>query len=287
MRHPPPAITAGWPTPNSIDPDTHGRTLVIVNATTLLLALVSIGLRLYAHVTIVKTPGWDDFLMAIAAVNCCGVTACVVLASELYGWNLHVWDLSPLQQMQGRKVSIAAQTVFLFASSSSKLSILTHYLRIAVVGSHFRKATLAMFIVVVATMITFLSLLWAQCAPITGYWNLSSNSASCIPEGPPLLAQAIVTELIDLIVYVLPMPTLWVLKLPLTQRISLMALFGLGAVVIVAACMRAYWVWYIEFATYDVTWCGSELWIWAAVEANLGVICGCAPAMKPLLQRYR
>jgi hypothetical protein len=99
------------------------------------------------------------------------------------------------------------------------------------------------------------------------------------------MGQTIVTVITDFLVYVLPMPTLWQVQLPLMQRISLMILFGFGSIVVVAGCMRAYWVWFVEYQTYDVTWYGFYLWIWAAVEANLGVICGCIPVLKPLVWR--
>lgn len=46
------------------------------------------------------------------------------------------------------------------------------------------------------------------------------------------------------------------------------------------------WSWkVVEEETYDVTWEGFYLWIWAAVEVNLGVICGCVPALRPLFCR--
>ena len=38
----------------------------------------------------------------------------------------------------------------------------------------------------------------------------------------------------------------------------------------------------MELETYDITWEGFNLWIWAAVEVNLGVICGCVPVLRPL-----
>lgn len=37
--------------------------------------------------------------------------------------------------------------------------------------------------------------------------------------------------------------------------------------------------------TYDVTWEGFWMWVWAAVECNLGVICGCVPAIRPLMSK--
>ena len=64
----------------------------------------------------------------------------------------------------------------------------------------------------------------------------------------------------DVFVYVLPMMTLARLKLPLSQRIALMVVFGFGAVVVVAACLRLYYTYQTVYATYDVTWEGYYLW---------------------------
>jgi len=66
------------------------------------------------------------------------------------------------------------------------------------------------------------------------------------------------------------------------QRIGLIALFSLGFVVVIAGCMRLYWTHYVVEETFDVTWDGFDLWVWTAVEVNLGVICGCVPVLKPL-----
>jgi hypothetical protein len=101
------------------------------------------------------------------------------------------------------------------------------------------------------------------------------------------MGQTTVTVGTDFIVYVLPMPTLYKLSLPRIQRLGLILLFGMGGIVIVAGSMRTYWVHYVVYETYDVTWKGFNLWIWTAVEANLGVICGCIPALRPLLLRTR
>jgi hypothetical protein len=95
--------------------------------------------------------------------------------------------------------------------------------------------------------------------------------------------QTIVNVVTDFMIYVLPMPTLFKLSLPPAQRIGLMILFGFGGVIVVAGSFRAYWVHYTLFETYDVTWEGFQIWVWTAVETNMGVICGCIPALKPLL----
>lgn len=257
---------------------------MIVELVVLPLALICLGLRLYVRLAIVRKTWWDDWLMVLAAVFGSAVTICVILATQLYGWNLHVWDLRVEQIVQGRQISIAAQTLFLIASGLVKLSILASYLRIAPIGSWFRRLTWATLGLVVALVVIFLIVLWTQCLPIQYYWRVHADSAEkCIAEWPPLAGQTISTILADTIVYFLPLPTLWRLRLPLFQRISLMVLFSMGIVVVAAACARTYWAYHVTTQTFDVTWEGFELWIWTAVEVSLGIICGCVPVLRRLL----
>ncbi|KAL0780158.1 hypothetical protein CaCOL14_004642 [Colletotrichum acutatum] len=136
---------------------------------------------------------------------------------------------------------------------------------------------------VFALMWIFLIVLWTQCLPAWHYWDLFMENRNCIEEWPPLAGQTITTVLTDFAVYVLPMPTLFRLRLPMMQRLILIILFSLGTVVVVAGIMRTYWAHFVERETYDVTWDGFELWIWTALEANLAVVCGCVPVLRRLL----
>lgn len=85
------------------------------------------------------------------------------MAVQLYGWNIHVWDATiPLLQ-NGRKASMAGQTLFVLASSFVKLSILVSYFRIAPNKSTFRKLVWTTLGIVTAAFLTFLVALWLQC----------------------------------------------------------------------------------------------------------------------------
>lgn len=50
--------------------------------------------------------------------------------------------------------------------------------------------------------------------------------------------------------------------------------------------MRTYYAIYIYNYTYDITWYAFYGWIWTALEADLGVICASAPALKVFFRRY-
>jgi len=285
MRFPPPEVLASWPTPNYKNPVTRGPALIITELTILPLALTCVALRLWVRIRWLHKSWWDDWLMVVAAFFSCGTTAVVIMATQIYGWDIHVWDLTIAQMETGRKASMATQGLFVLASSFVKMSILVSYLRIAPEKSLFRRLVWATLAVVVLALFVFFILLWTQCIPISSYWNLFASNRDCLPEGPPLMAQIVVNVVTDFIIYVLPMPTLFHLSLPSSQRIGLMILFGVGCVIVVAGSFRAYWVHFVLYDTYDVTWEGFYLWIWTAVETNAGVICGCIPALKPILFR--
>lgn len=91
-----------------------------------------------------------------------GLTTCVLLATFRYGWDLHVWDLPANKLSPSRQISISGQTLFLFASGITKISILVSYYRIAVSQNFLRSIHISIGIIV-AWIITFCIVLWTQC----------------------------------------------------------------------------------------------------------------------------
>ncbi|KAF2637892.1 hypothetical protein P280DRAFT_85602 [Massarina eburnea CBS 473.64] len=283
MRFPPAEIRATWPTPNYVNPTKRGPGLMIVELTLVPIALTCVLLRLWIRIGWLRRSWWDDWLMVAAMIFSCLTTALVIMAVNMYGWNIHAWDAKMDILQNGRKASLAGQTLFMLASTFVKLSILASYFRIAPKKTIFRRLVWGTFMIVLAAFVTFIVALWLQCLPIASYWNLLAGSGDCIPEGPPLVAQSVINVATDLMIYALPIPTLFRLTLPLPQRVGLVALFSVGGVIVVAGSFRAYWIHFVLFETYDATWYGYEIWLWTAIETNVGVICGCIPALKLLL----
>lgn len=69
MRLPPPDVVASWPPPNYTNPETRGPALIIVELITLPVALICLGLRLYAKTKIMGRTEVDDWLMVGGAVG--------------------------------------------------------------------------------------------------------------------------------------------------------------------------------------------------------------------------
>ncbi|KAK4202334.1 hypothetical protein QBC40DRAFT_196362 [Triangularia verruculosa] len=287
MRLPPPEVRASWPPANHENPETRGPALLIVQLIILPIALIVLVLRFYVRISIMGKVEADDWFMVAAALCGAGVTVCVILASSLYGWSIHIWDLRYEDMVANRKVSMAVQALSLFTTSFAKISILLSYLRLAPRGSWFRKLTHATMAFIALFNSAFIVVLFAQCRPTSSYWNILRSKQDCLPEGPPLITQASMTVVADFLVWVLPLPTLYKARLPLSQRIALIVLFSFGGIVVIGAIMRLYWIWYVVERTYDITWEGFDLWIWTAVEVHLGVICGCVPWLKSLVKFWK
>ena len=67
--HPPLTVVASWPTPNYIDPVSHGNALFVITVVTLTLIPIVVSARLWARFVVLRKPGWDDFLLCIAMVR--------------------------------------------------------------------------------------------------------------------------------------------------------------------------------------------------------------------------
>jgi len=120
MRFPPAEIRAQWPKPNYVDPVTRGSGLLIVELTLVPVALLCVILRLWIRIGWLHRSWWDDWLMFVAMVSCavrwqsadadrnqifsCLTTALVIMATQMYGWNIHVWDATIALLQNGRKV---------------------------------------------------------------------------------------------------------------------------------------------------------------------------------------
>ncbi|KFY28782.1 hypothetical protein V493_02762 [Pseudogymnoascus sp. VKM F-4281 (FW-2241)] len=287
MRLPPPEVTSQWPKPNYVDPVRRGHALTIVQLILVLLGTIFVAMRLYARLVITRARiGLDDVLIVLAWVFSVGLTATVILATQRFGWDLHIWDVPLTAQVTGRKLSWCGQIFYTVASNLAKTSILVFYLRILVarVDKIITKLALAG---VVGYFTSIIFVVFLQCRPFGYYWNIlipgNAGKGKCINETSGQLAAASINLIFDVIIFIIPLRSLILLKIRFTQRMHVLALFSAGLLVIVAASIRLYYVTIIFIDTWDVTWFGYVSWLWTAVEIHIGIICACVPSCRALL----
>ncbi|ELR02965.1 hypothetical protein VC83_00232 [Pseudogymnoascus destructans] len=281
MRFPPPEVTATWPEPNYVDPVRRGNESIITQAVLVALVTLFVSIRLYARLAITKAGvGLDDVLIVISAIVGLGLTVGVILAINNYGWDIHVWDLPQEDSVTSRKVSWASMLLYLASSFLTKISILVFYLRILVEKDKLiTKITLGSM--VICYVVLFI-ILFVQCRPLSYYWKILIPGAegTCIEEGIHAVTAGVLTLIFDLIIFAIPLRSLFTLKIRTTQKLQVISLFSAGLIVIVAASIRLYYNVVVFLRTYDVSWYGYLGWLWAAVEVHLSIICACVPSCR-------
>lgn len=67
--HPPLSVIASWPTPNYVDPERRGWSVVVMCAVLWGLAMVILMMRLWARLVLQHNAGLDDLFIVLAMVR--------------------------------------------------------------------------------------------------------------------------------------------------------------------------------------------------------------------------
>jgi len=138
---------------------------------------------------------------------------------------------------------------------------------------------------VISWMIAMTFLVVFQCVPIYAYWSF-------IPDARCLTKEVLIYQihggfnlLGDVVVLVLPIPTVLALRLPLRQKISLLCLFMMGILVCICGAMRLVSIYQVS-TSFDVSWYGYDLWIYTTTECLVGILCASIPSLKPIVIKF-
>lgn len=124
-----------------------------------------------------------------------------------------------------------------------------------------------------------------MCTPISYFWNPSLPNGHCLDKHAVWFANASLNIITDLAIFILPMPVFHDLHLPRRQRIALMAVFGLGAFVVLTSILRLKSLYKISVST-DVTWDNGGAAAWSSLEVNVGIICASLPTLRKTVSRF-
>lgn len=124
-----------------------------------------------------------------------------------------------------------------------------------------------------------------MCTPISYFWNTTTQTGHCLDRHAVWFANASLNILTDLAIFMLPMPVLHDLHLPRSQRLALMAVFGLGAFVCLTSVLRLRSLYTISVSK-DVTWDNGNAAAWSSLEVNVGIICASLPTLRKAISRF-
>ncbi|USP76539.1 uncharacterized protein yc1106_03813 [Curvularia clavata] len=283
---------------------TRGPVVLGVSAATLALCSVFVGLRLISRFLVVRKPGWDDYTMFLAWTIAFGASFSLCYGATK-GLGRKQENIPPEWQGAMKKSSYAFSVLYNPALMTTKTSILLFYLTLSKTQKVFRGATIATLVVVNVGGLALTILNILQCRPIgAAFASPVPSTAHCTNIVTIYLSSAPLNIITDLAILFLPMPILTGMRLPKKQKIILVITFGFGIFVAVVDVIRIAYLQQAQRNTLEAAqqqttesgndqrntgnfgWFSSLSFMWSAVEINLGIMCGCVPALKPLVRRF-
>ncbi|KAF1973570.1 hypothetical protein BU23DRAFT_417880, partial [Bimuria novae-zelandiae CBS 107.79] len=169
------------------------------------------------------------------------------------------------------------------SASLIKFSLLTFFTRLSSARA-FTTLVYVMLFIVGGTGIGSVTTVLLQCRPLDALWDASKvPGAKCIRIVDFYYANAALNITTDVLILLLPIRVLWGLHMPLRQRLSLCALFGMGGLACIASIVRL-----ISLSSLLASSNPTQALItplnWSIIELNVSVFIAGGPALKAFLR---
>ncbi|KAL1902355.1 hypothetical protein Sste5346_001333 [Sporothrix stenoceras] len=233
-------------------------------------------LRFYTrHYLSGRAVGVDDWAM-LAALVLAAVDGATMLLMTTQGLGRHMWTLTA-EQITTYNMYFYMSIVFYYACLGTvKTAILLQYLRVFAVKM--RKITLVALVLIGlwSTALVLVSIF--ACWPIRAFWDKSVTNPHCVADLPQWYANAAGNIATDILIFALPIPVLWRLNLPRSQRLSLIGIFGLGFFTCTISVIR------ITFLNLngDDTYANVAAACWSIGELCCAIVCSSLPTLRPV-----
>ncbi|KAK8056286.1 hypothetical protein PG993_001513 [Apiospora rasikravindrae] len=244
------------------------------------LSFVSVLLRAYVRVVLVKASGVDDVVIALAWLASCGFAVVTVIQTK---WGLglqNVGDMPPENFYNFGLLQFIGAPFYITSILFFKLSLLLSYFRFLPLGI-WKFLTVIISIVCILFHAAFLVVQINLCTPIAKQWDPTITSGHCIEAVPFYTTVAAMTIVLDVLVMLLPFPTFYASKIQKRKKAVLLGLFALGIFITIIQMFRIQTI--KSLANYLDS---AKLIMWSTIENNLGIIVTCVPTLAPLVKYF-
>ncbi|KAK8066772.1 hypothetical protein PG997_013519, partial [Apiospora hydei] len=162
-----------------------------------------------------------------------------------------------------------------------KASILLLYIRMFKSYDTLRRASWIVLAIVGVGMCGVLAVTFTTCVPLRRKWDKDVDGY-CHPDWPWWAATGFQAGS-DVVIFLMPLPTIYKLRLPQRQKLGLVAVFALGLFVCLVAILRIVWV--SKTDDTDFTFSGKAVGEWSCIELNTAIVCASLMVLKPLYHK--
>ncbi|KAI1425496.1 hypothetical protein F5Y12DRAFT_714166 [Xylaria sp. FL1777] len=200
-----------------------------------------------------------------------------------YGLGQDVWNIPQDNITKILYLYWWAEILYQIGLPLTRMSILFFYLRVFP-QNHIRWASFALIGLNGANLIAFVVATIFQCIPVYGAWTFWDGSfkGHCNDLHPQSWIQAGINILLDILVIVLPLPSLAKLSASRGRKIRIIIMFALGFFITIISILRLRTL--VVFAnSTNVSYDYVQPGLFSIIEASAGIICGCLPSTRALL----
>ncbi|KAF2705626.1 hypothetical protein K504DRAFT_387578 [Pleomassaria siparia CBS 279.74] len=280
-----------------------GFIVVIVGITLTSMSTLIVLLRYFCRYFRMGSVGVTDHLMFVALLLTWGTTTINyfqdITSSKFRPSQFRFPEKRPMIEAALRGTLITwylYRIMYGIALCFCKLSILYFYRAIA---SHATFRRMVNYTICFVCLYTFASTIASifQCENPADSWSTTAflsqfdgvkgrtKPPKCYDPTRLYLFSACISLFTDVVILLLPIPTLLGLRVPMSKRLALIGIFSVGLLAIVASCVRM-WVMALWAQSPDKSaQFGADLLLWGQVETNAGIISASIPFLRLLFGR--
>ncbi|KAK8124700.1 uncharacterized protein PG998_000459 [Apiospora kogelbergensis] len=262
--------------------------LFAVTVFCLALATVTVALRCYVRLFMLKIFSWEDYLAVITTILFGGYGACVFL-SIYYGAGKHLEDVPVEHLPTALKMRWLGEWIYVVTSIFVKATVSVLLLRIC--SKPWHKAVIyTVLAVVVVWNVVYASLAAFQCLPVEHFWERISDpnaDGQCLSEDiitGTTYAAAAINCAADWVLGLLPIALVWDLELNRRTKASIAGILALGIIASAATIVRFPYVWQLTHDS-DFLYVFVDFTIWSTVELAMGLAASSIATLRPLFKK--
>ncbi|KAL6240001.1 hypothetical protein BDW75DRAFT_226706 [Aspergillus navahoensis] len=271
----------------------EGRSLSIfvVTLVFLILSFISVSLRCFVRLRLVKAFGWDDSLMVFAMALNILFALCGIIGAR-HGLGRKMVDFTNVPDPKNELETALfwwwlGQTSYVITCVVAKVSIALALLRLTVTKIH-KYILWGIIGVSIVVGLVFWFMLMLQCKPVDYFWHRLTTMGTCMDTDHILYmayVYSVTATICDFILGLLPIALVWKLHMHRTTKAALAGILSLGCIASAAVIVRIPYLHY--YKDEDFLYATTQISIWSNVEAGLGITAGSLVTLRPLLRWFR
>ncbi|KAF2153594.1 hypothetical protein K461DRAFT_293847 [Myriangium duriaei CBS 260.36] len=264
------------------------ESLLALAVVAMVMMLVTMAIRVYVRVSVIKALGKDDWTMLLAVISFFAYLICQVQGIK-YGTGRHIWDLDSHRAQQALQYWFLCEVFYGPATTLLKVSGGLFLLRITVNKIH--TWMIHAFIAgscVFGTFYVFLTIF--QCTPVPFWWDLNPGAqGKCLSPAVFMSCGYLISVLnsaADFFFAILPIFIVRQTALEKRAKIAVCVLLGVASLACIATLVRTPYVHTLRGYKGDFLFDTFPVAALSTIEVGLGITAANAATFRPLIKRW-